>query len=569
MLNNQIQTAARELELDKYIDGIDEKLGQDFNSRMNGDGIYVGYNTLREFYKGKQWSYKPEEHGTMRTYNYCFVVVENMTAFLSSERPEIIHEPPKIADQLERVISEQITKFINVVHDYNKFHIQFQKGARVGSKTGDTFIFGPVWDFENKQIIYHTIGRPELIRPIWRTDDFTEMAGFIMQYRIDLKYAEKIYAKQMKKRGIESLKEDSNAYEGETSQSASGNVTNQPMANVRVYWDDSEYILKINNIILDYMKHDWGFVPCQYIPNISLEDETKGTSDLENLLDPQQEYNIGSSSEKDILDAVAFPLLWGNNLDGMQEIQTGRGTVYDVPEEATLNAIQITGNPSVVDNYSKNRRSDIVAISRQNDVVISGASSVSQMSGRAMAVIMQGVNNSVSLRKPFWQAAFQNLNANILKLAETYVKGAKELIRNNYKTSVFISSAYMRSVVDELNKLTHKIQSLETTMKNSGISSPSEEIKIIKEEMKDPILNIELSRQPGLLRQWEMEAAQIAQQAAQSQAQPQAPGQPTLSEGENQPGESPEAAPGQRTATPAGAVNQGTQQQTQAPIINE
>ena len=500
MPDNSAQTE-RELKLDRYVTGLDDGLQHDFNNRLNGDGIYVGYNTLREFYKGKQWSYKPEEQGTMRTYNYCFVVVENMTAFLASEEPEIIHEPPKIADPLERIISEQITKFLKVIHNYNKFHLQFQKGARIGSKTGDTFIFGPIWDSVNKQIIYHTVGRPELVRPIWRTDDFTEMAGFTMQYRIDLKYAEKIYAKQMKARGIDSLKKDSAAYEGQTSQSTAGNVTNQPMANVKVYWDDVEYYLKINNKILDYAKHDWGFVPCQYIPNIDLEDETKGTSDLENLLDAQQEYNIGSSGEKDILDAVAVPLLWGNNLDNVQEIQTGKGLILNLPEEASLNAIQITANPSVVDNYSKNRRGDIVALSRQNDVVISGSSSVAQMSGRAMAVIMQGVNNSVSLRKPFWKSALENINANILVLAEKYVPGAKELIRGNYKTSVFISSAYMRSVVDELNKLTHKIQSLETTMKNSGISSPSEEIKIIKEEMKDPILNIELSKQPGLLRQ--------------------------------------------------------------------
>jgi len=565
----EIEQIARELELSKYVEEIDGKLQQDFDSRVNGDGIYVGYNTLRDFYKGKQWSYKPEENGTMRTYNYCFVVVENMTAFLSSEKPEIIHEPPKIADQLERVISEELTKFLKTVHDYNKLHIQFQKGARVGSLTGDTYIIGPFWDDVKKQIFYRTIERPELIRPIWKTDDFTEMAGFILQYRMDLKSAEKLYATQMKERGISSLKEDANAYEGVASQSPTGNQTSQPMVNIKEYWDDDEYIIKINGKVVDYSKHEYGFVPCYHIPNINLPGETKGTSDLENLLDAQQEYNIGSSSEKDILDAVAFPTLWGNNIDNISEIETGRGVIYNVPEESTLNAIQISGNPSVVDNYSANRRTDIVAVSRQNDVTVGGGSSVTQLSGRAMAVMMQGVNNSVNLRKPFWQDAFEELNANILILAERFIPGADELIRGNYRTSVFISSAYMRSVVDELNKLTHKTQSLETTMKNMGIPSPSEEIKIMKEEMKDPVLNIELSRQPGLLKQWEAEEAQASMPPPPVAPSGGAPGQPTLSEGQNQPGESPMAAPGQAIATPAGAVNQQTQQSTQSPILNE
>ena len=559
MLENQQQ---KEQDLDRYVTDIDSKLEDDYTKRLNGDGTYVGYTTLRDFYKGKQWSYTPEEGATMRTYNYSFVVVENMTAFLASEKPEIIHEPSKVADPLDRVISEQLTKLLNVVHDYNSLHIQFQKGARIGSMIGDTFIVGPFWDKEKRQITYRVVDKPELVRPIWKTDDFTELAGFIMSYRIDLRVAEKMYAEKMKERGITSLVADPADTHGQPA------PTNQSMANVKIYWDDTEFLLKVKGKILDYVEHKSGFVPCQYIPNIQLPGENKGTSDLENLLDAQQQYNIGASGEKDILDAVAYPILWGNNLDNISEIQTGKGTVYNVPEDSVLNAIQITGNPSVVDNYSKDRRADIISLARQNDVVITGSSSVAQMSGRAMAVIMQGVNNSVNLRKPFWQSAFQNLNANILKMMERYLPESKELIRGNYKTSVFITSAYMRSVVDELNKLTHKTQSLESTMKNMGINSPSEEIKIIKEEMKDPILNIELSRQPGLLRTWEQEE-QMAKEEAAAPAQPQVAGQPTLTEGENQPGESPAPIPGQRMNTPEGEVNQETQQNTQAPIIEE
>ena len=65
-----------------------------------------------------------------------------------------------------------------------------------------------------------------------------------------------------------------------------------------------------------------------------------------------------------------------------------------------------------------------------------------------------------------------------------------------------------------------------------------------------------------------MEAQQLMQQAEQGQPE-QVPGQPTLSEGDNQGGEAPEATPGQRIATPAGEVNQQTQQTPQAPIIEE
>lgn len=570
----------REDQLMDYLSTLDEELRYDYDARLNGDGVYVGYKTLRDFYKGKQWSYKPGENATMRSYNYCNVVVENMTAFLASEPPESTHEPRDVTDEVQVVVSEQITKFLKLVHDQNRLAIEFQKGARVGSLTGDTFILGPFWNPVDKVITYRVAERPELVRPIWATDDFSELDGFILRYRMNPKRAERMWARQMKERGIESLVPDQTGYAGaNTPTSDDAPKTEQSMVTVTEYYDDSENVIIINGKVIDYVKHDNGFIPCEYIPNVHLPGESRGTSDLENILDAQQEYNIGNSAVKDILDAVGYPLLWGNELENLSEVQTGRGVIYNMPEKSTLNAIQVSGNPSVVENYSDKRKGDITAIAKLNEVVISGAGNVSQMSGRAMSVLMQGINNSVSLRKPFWQAALERLNENILILAEKHVPGAKELIRGNYNTTVFISSAYMRSITDELNKLTHKIQSLKTTMKNVGIPSPTEELKVMKTELDDETLNIELSRQPGLKRTWEKEdRAEQQAQAQQQQIDQELPadaangpsnGGQVLTEDQNQGGELPQATPGQRVATPGGAVNQETQQQTGAPVMLE
>lgn len=539
-------TPTSEETLNAYVTSLETALDLDADHRLNGDGVYVGYKTLKEFYKGQQWAYVPEENGTMRTYNYCFVVVENMTAFLASEQPEVSHEPVDVTDPVDAAISEQLTKFLKRVHDDNSLVTQFQRGARIGSLYGDTFLIGPFWDAKEKKIVYGVAERPELIRPIWKDDNFTELVGFIQQYRLDLKTAQRVFRKQLADRGL-TLQPNNTQTSGSVGDTQQ---TNQPMVEVKVYWDDQECITRINDQVVDYVAHNLGFVPGLYIPNTHLPGETKGTSDIENLLDAQQEYNIGSSTEKDILDHVSAPVLWGNNIDGITELKTGQGIIYNVPEESTLQAIQVSGNPSVVDNYTKNRRSDITALARLNDVVLSGAGNVAQLSGRAMAVLMQGINNTVSLRKPFWVKALKELNKNILILAEKHVPGAKDIIRGNYNTSVFISSAYMRSITDELNKLNAKVQSLQTTQKNMGISSPLDEQKLMKEEMKDPILNIELSRQPGMLQAQQ-------QQAAAAQQQPQ------LSEGQNAPGDQVAATPGQQSPTsPEGAVAQAGQRAT-------
>jgi len=73
--------------------------------------------------------------------------------------------------------------------------------------------------------------------------------------------------------------------------------------------------------------------------------------------------------------------------------------------------------------------------------------------GRALSVVMQGVNNKVALRKEWWIKALKGLNKSILFFIERYVPDANLLIGGNYRTDVFISSVLLRSVSDEINKL--------------------------------------------------------------------------------------------------------------------
>src|SRR3972149_2347235 len=88
----------RALELAKEITALEGTIRQDWTKRVYGDGVYSGYQTLRDFYKGKQWSFKKEGGGTMRTYNYVFTIVENMTAFLTNEPPQISSPARNITD---------------------------------------------------------------------------------------------------------------------------------------------------------------------------------------------------------------------------------------------------------------------------------------------------------------------------------------------------------------------------------------------------------------------------------------------------------------------------------------
>jgi hypothetical protein len=540
--NHASDLPSRAKQLRDEVNAIEATIRFDWTRRVYGDGVYVGYQTLRDFYKGKQWSFRKDGNGTMRTYNYVFTIVENMTAFLTNEPPQISSTPKRLDDPMERALAEGRTKILNAVHEDNALALTFQRAARTASINGDAFLFGAIPTFKAAddgtktfdRIRYWNIERPEHIRVIWKDDNFNEIAGFIKHYRISVEMAKRLFKEEIEKSGL--VVQADRDMDNITSELQ---PTEVPMVTVKEYWDEQEYLLTFgstSNQIAHYMKHDWGFVPLEYIPNIHLPGEPKGTSDIENELDPQQEYNERASDLADVIKELAKPTYWGKNLDNLTEVRSGQTVIYQVGDDGDIQAMPRSGQTFPVEQYLTERKRDIIALSGMNEVLYPG-SHVMQATGRALSVIMQGVNNKVSLRKEWWVKALKNINASILFHAEQHVPNAKMLIGGWYKTDVFISSVLLRSVTDEINKFNAKLQSLTTTQHNVGVPNPSEEQKLMKEELQDEILSTEIAKQPALLHQ----ILQARMQAAQEAANAEASGAPAgiASESDNEEGGNP------------------------------
>lgn len=555
---------------------IEPSLALDWSRRLNGDGTYAGYSTLRDFYRGRQWSYRKDANGTMRTYNYCFTIVENMTAFLTNEEPQMSSQSKKISDPVERARADGRTALLNEVHDENDLSLVFQCAARTGSINGDSYIFGSIPTFkvndkgvkEFDSIRYWNVEKPEHIRPIWKDENFRELAGFVKQYRIELETAKRLFAEEIKKNGVV-LVEDFAI----DSMTKDPRPTNVPMTTIKEYWDEREYLCMFgnDNKILEYTKHDWGFVPLHFVPNIHLPGEPRGTSDLENELDPQQEYNERASDLADIIKEVAKPAYWGKNLDNLTEVRSGQTVIYQVGDDGEINAMPRSGQTVAVEQYLQDRKNDIIGLSGMNQVLYPG-NQVLQSTGRALSVIMQGVNNKISLRKEWYIKAFKDLNKTILFHLENHVPDADKLIGGFYKTDVFISSVLLRSVSDEINKFQAKLQSLTTTQMNVGVPNPSEEQKLMKQELEDPILATEIAKQPGLLHQ--VLAERVAQMnggggmGAANQAGINGAPPNIATESENQPGSgvAPQAGAAP-TVSPQGAIAQMASRAGAAPKV--
>lgn len=512
----------------------------------------AGYQILRDFYDGDQWLYTREEGSSMTVVNFCSMAVDNYVAFLTQEEPEIDIPPRDPKDDVENARVREVEILVKEVLDDNQFYNHFTDAVQNGSVLGDSMIVGPFWDESQKRIWFSNVKRPEFVRIIWESENYNKMVGFLYDYYMTLEGAQKTYGSILKEKGIE-LKVQVSV---PLPQSGAANPPPETQrVRIRQVFDEEISLLALDNHILKYEIHNNGFIPLVYVKNKPHPTSSGGTSDIEDLLDPQVAYNEQSSDMRDIISQVAFASIFGSNLT-VDEIQAGAFKVYDLGDESKVFPDPRNTNYPFLQTFLSDKKQDIDITSGVPDV-FQGGKGVRDVSGRALSVLMTPVNNRIRGKEKRWGIALKEMVKNIEILLEKHVEGAKLLIQNWYKCDIFFPGTLIRDVNDELNKFIQKVQSQYTTMKNIGIASPKDEQTLMKKELADLSLAIEISRQPqmqmALIQQFIAQARERtgARQAAQN-------AQPTLSEGQNQGGEAPASAPNVNVATtisPAAAAS--------------
>jgi len=551
-------------QLQKYVVEKESELEQDYNERVNGivnetgtGKIIAGYKNLRKFFDGDHWSYVKEDGTPIRSYNYCRTTIANYTSFLASEAPEDDMPPRNTLDDVEVARVEEVEKLLGAIKADNDYPVLFMEAAQNQSLLGDCFIFGPYVEWKEvggkklPRIRFKNIKRIENVRIFWTDEDFNEMDGFVFNYRVSVNKAEKIYEKQMKERAITSL-----------APSATTNYqqpTGYQMCTVKIYWDRRYMLATVENKIVDFVIHDWGFIPGVLVKNFSHPTRAWGTSDIEDILDAQVEYNEAACATRGKINQVATPHIFYSGEGEPADYTAGQAQMVKLGLDDKVWPDPMGQSTAPFDIYLNNRKQDIHGLSMISEIFYGGAMTA-KATGRALSVLMQGVNNKVKGKQQYWKVAISKLNANILRLIEIYVPEAKGLIQGYYKTDIFFASVLIRNVTEEINKFNMKLQSQYMTMKNLGVPSPKEELKTMKREWDDTGLAIEISRNPQL----RMQLQQMLQQQMMARGQ-QGPSQgPVLNEADGGAGvEAEESAPAsapnvpqQAPTSPQGAIAQ-------------
>lgn len=562
-----------ELELARYVLEKDTELETDVAERLYGITNQIGsgyrmagYQILRDFYEGDQWKYIKEDGGTMRVYNYIFTTVNNYTSFLTNEPVDIdIDAFPQIDDE-QQALASVTEDVVQDILDSNLFSHHFEDAVQNGSLIGDSVIIGPFWEPVKKKIWFSNLRKPEFVRILWADTNYYDINGYILHYRISFEKATKQFGKLIKAKGIKLKAEtegefpSSNQKKGRDTAAGGEAAGAENKVTIRQYWDDKYMLLMIGKQVLDFQVHNWGFIPICYVRNIPHPWRSWGVADSEHMLDPQVEYNESNSEIRDILRQTAFSTIFGKNISGMSNVKAGVYQIVDVGDEAEVFPDPRKNTSNFVESYATRRQQDVFNISGVPEFLFGGPR-IKEATGRALSVLMQGVNNRIKSRQARWEPQLIRLINNVLRLLEIYITNGSKIIPEKYKISVFFPSIMIRNVTEEINKFNAKIQSLETTMKNIGVGKPREEKEIIKKELSDTQLMLEIAKQPQLQLQLQQMIQQQIQAERGNPIQPENRN-PMLTEDENEGEELPASSRGASTQSPVspkGAANRNAQ----------
>jgi hypothetical protein len=528
--------------------GIKNKLGTGFRR--------VGYILSRDFFEGDQWLYAKEEGATMNVVNFCRMTVDNNVAFLTQKTPEIDIPPKDVKDPIEVARVTEVEKLLRDILDDLKFPNTYYDAVQNGSILGDSILVGPFWDKDEKRLRLWNIKRPEYVRIIWKSEDFDEILGGIIHYYLSVEEAVSRWGDLFAEKGIDVRTLGTENEPAPTTARLLGDQTDKvKRVLVREIWDDQMHEFVIDHHIIKYEVHNFGFVPIHHVRNMPHPYLPWGTSDIEDLVDVQKQYNEQSSDMQDLLKILVTGDIFGKNLD-IEEITAGGHHIYDFGDDAQVFPDPRRNDFPALQTFLTDRKDHISTVSGIPAAFQGTQKGVENISGRALSVIMTPINNKVLGKEQRWAITLQEIVRDILILLERFVPESRHLIQGYYKSEVFFPGTMIRDVTEELNKFIQKAQSQYTTMKNIGIASPKDEQEIIKQELSDPQLVIELSKNPAMQQAVIQQMVSGARGAAPGAAPSGASGGGLIgSEGENQGNEQPASASG--NATPTGATPSG------------
>lgn len=256
---------------------------------------FSSYKSNLDFYNGSQWAAKSKNRQLV--FNYAKIAVDKITSYLMNDL-NFSFDPLPGADPDAAKRAEDLV--YRVLDDNNCAELDYTTEI-------DTAILGDgcykvTWDVLEKRI---RITAPDVngLYAWWTGDDLSRIYRVVSRYTLSADEVATLYNKTIQKK----------------------------TAQLTELWTVKEFLLYLDNDIIDRKPNPYGFIPFIIFPNLRQPKQFWGTSDIPQLQEPQKELNRALSQLSRILEVSGNPIAVLEGVESSEDIQVKPGAVWNLP----------------------------------------------------------------------------------------------------------------------------------------------------------------------------------------------------------------------------------------------
>jgi len=247
-------------------------------------------------------------------------------------------------------------------------------------------------------------------------------------------------------------------------------------------WTERDFELYLDGVLREKKANPYGFIPFVIYPNLREPKKFWGTSDLAQIIEPQQELNRAMSQLSRILELSGNPIAILENVEESEDIAIRPGAVWNIPEDAKaylLDLLQGGGVKLHVDYINLLYRT-LHDISESPRAAFGATER--DLSGVAMEIELHPLLQKVRRKRLIRTAAYNKRNEMVLKLLEKYRGESFGANRLRVVWGPVLPQDVARLVANEQLLVQTGIHSRHHAMDEIGVKDPENEFKQWLEE---------------------------------------------------------------------------------------
>jgi hypothetical protein len=418
------------------------------------------YRERLDFYQGQQWQGRERRGEKRLTFNYAKVFIDKVSSYLMSQ----VNFAVDAIDDLAEAKARQAEAALNEVYQENNLE-QLDLETEVDCAVLGDAAYKVSWDSEAKRV---RVTAPDIqgIYAWWLGDDSSRVWRVASSYSLSAEGSQLLYGVKPKSK----------------------------TATVVELWTDGQFELYLDESLIESKPNPYGFIPFIIYPNLREPKQFWGVSDLEAIMESQQELNRAMSQLSRILELSGNPIAVLENVEEAEDISVRPGAVWNIPEDAKAYLLDLLqgGGVGLHIDYINLLYRILHDISESPRAAFGGTER--DLSGVALEIELNPLLHKVRRKRIIRTAAYNRRNRMILRLLEKYQGIDFGQNRLRVIWGPILPQDLSRLVANEQTLVQSGIHSRRGAMEEVGIKDPESEFKRWLEE-RETILK--MNKQPN------------------------------------------------------------------------